>query len=95
MIINPILHGLFYQRMLHERGEVKCPYLIFKPKVMEILNLACALVFIKLFKKSGFKLMTSRPYFENYVNFAMTLHVVPTSYLGLFFDTHETSKSSY
>ena len=56
-LLNPILYGLLGQRIL-QGGWAKMPLPYLKPKVMGASNLACWLVFTKIFQKTGFELRT-------------------------------------
>ena len=51
-ILNPILLGIFDQRVLHEGRAKFFSYLAPKPKLMETPNEACRLVFTKIFQKN-------------------------------------------
>ena len=59
-LFNPILHGLFGQRVLHEEGMLT--YLTPKPNVMETENTKLderVGVYQNVFRKVSFELMTS------------------------------------
>ena len=64
--VNPILRGVFDQRILHREEAFFPPYLAPKPKVMGTPNLACTLVFTEFFLEKLFLtiIVTSCPLFE-------------------------------
>ena len=57
--INSILRGVFDQCILHGLGNYFSLFLTLKLKLLGIANLACRLVFTKIFQKIDFELMTS------------------------------------
>ena len=59
--VNPMLHGVSDQRIMHGRGEAILPsfYVTPEQKVMGTPNLEGVLVFTKTFGKIGFELTTS------------------------------------
>ena len=67
--IHAILLGVYDQRILHNGRDTILQYLSHKPNVMGTANLACGLVFTKIFWKNWFRvdyviIVTSLPHFR-------------------------------
>ena len=52
--VNPILYGVFNQCILHGEDDKNVPNLTPTQQVMGTPNLACGLVFTKIFQKNWF-----------------------------------------